>query len=345
MTNNFRVSLNLATNNPMLKIFARNPFLLFYIVFGYIIVFSIWWGFLLFSKNEQAFNEKVELDKINYQSQHNSIKYEQTDSYLKLLTKYRSYRVMVLSEGLFFLLLQIVGLIQVRRIFGKEIELAAQQTNFLHSITHELKSPLSSVKLALQTMIKRQLEPEQKEKLINNALSDVVRLESLVDNILFAAKIERDTHGFADEEVNLSDLVHLVVQKFEGNKKHIKFRTVIDDEIYYNTDQVGFISVVMNLIENAIKYSEADSSVDISLRHTDTDIILAVKDEGSGIPEEFKKKVFEKFYRIGNEDTRKTKGTGLGLFIVGRFVEIYRGKIVLMDNTPKGSIFELSFPK
>ena len=345
MTNNFRVSLNLTTNNIMLKFFGKSPFLLFYIVFGYIIVFSIWWGYLLFSKNEQAFNEKVELDRINYQSKHDPIKYEETQSYLQLLTKYKSYRVMVLSEGMFFLFLQIMGLVQVRRIFGKEIELAAQQTNFLHSITHELKSPLSSVKLALQTIIKRQLEPELKAKLVNNALSDVVRLESLVDNILFAAKIERDTHGFSNEEVNLSDLVHLVVEKFESNKKNIKIRTEIEDELYYTTDQMGFISVVMNLLENAIKYSEDNSIVDVSLISSNTSITLAVRDQGYGIPDEYKKKVFDKFYRVGNEDTRKTKGTGLGLFIVGRFIEIYKGKITLTDNTPKGSIFELSLPR
>ena len=345
MTNNFRVSLNLTTNKKMLKILGRNPFLLFYIVFGYIIVFSIWWGVLLFSKNEQAFNEKVELDKINYTSTHNPVKYEQSQSYLQLLTKYKNYRVMVLSEGMFFLILQVIGLIQVRRIFGKEIELAAQQTNFLHSITHELKSPLSSVKLTLQTIIKRTLEPEQKTKLVNNALSDVVRLESLVDNILFAAKIERDTHGFSNEEVNLSDLVHMVVEKFENNKKNIKINTEIEDELYYNTDQMGFVSVVMNLVENAIKYSDADSFIDVLLKNTDTAITLTVKDQGYGISDEDKKKVFEKFYRVGNEDTRKTKGTGLGLFIVSRFIEIYKGRINLTDNTPKGSIFELSLPK
>jgi two-component system phosphate regulon sensor histidine kinase PhoR len=329
----------------MLKIFGRNPFLLFYIVFGYIIVFSMWWGYLLFSKNEQAFNEKMQLERINYQSTHNPIKYVETVSYLQLLTKYHSYRVMVLSEGMFFLLLQVIGLIQVRRIFGKEIELAAQQTNFLHSITHELKSPLSSVKLTLQTIIKRQLEPEQKAKLVNNALSDVVRLESLVDNILFAAKIERDTHGFANEEVNLSDLVHVVVEKFKANKKNIEIRTHIEDEIYYNTDHMGFISVVMNLLENAIKYSEDNSFIDVSLINSEAAITLAIKDRGYGIPDEFKEKVFEKFYRIGNEDTRKTKGTGLGLFIVGRFIEIYKGKITISDNSPKGSVFELSLPK
>jgi len=305
----------------------------------------MWWGYLLFSKNEQAFTEKAELDKINYQSTHNPVKYEQTQSYLQLQVKYRNYRVMVISEGLFFLILQIIGLLQVRRIFGKEIELAAQQTNFLHSITHELKSPLSSVKLALQTMAKRALEPEQKEKMVNNALSDVVRLESLVDNILFAAKIERDTHGFSNEEVNLSDTVRSAVAKFVNNKKHIQIRTAIRDEVYYETDRMGFISVVMNLIENSIKYSDDGSSMEVSLTESDSAVILTVKDEGYGIPHEYKDKVFEKFYRVGNEDTRKAKGTGLGLFIVGRFVQIYKGKIKLSDNSPKGSIFELSLPK
>ena len=325
--------------------FAKNPFILFYIVFGYIVVFSIWWGYLLFSKNEQAFIEKVELDRINYQSTHNPIKYEQTQSYVQLLVKYRNYRVMVLSEGLFFLLLQIIGLLQVRRIFGKEIELAAQQTNFMHSITHELKSPLSSVKLAMQTIAKRTLEPEQKDKLINNALGDVGRLESLVDNILFAAKIERDAHGFSNEEVNLSDQVLSAVQKFEHNKKNIRLQTAVKDEVYYETDRMGFVSVLMNLIENAIKYSDEGSTVLVSLDESDSAVTLSVKDQGYGIPDEYKDKVFEKFYRVGNEDTRKAKGTGLGLFIVGRFVEIYKGKISISNNSPKGSIFELSLPK
>jgi signal transduction histidine kinase len=194
-------------------------------------------------------------------------------------------------------------------------------------------------------MEKRALEPEQKEKLVHNALGDVARLESLIDNILFAAKIERDTHGFSNEEVNLSNLVRSVAQRFEGNKKNIAIRTALPDDIYFSTDRMGFISVVMNLIENAIKYSDQGSTIHISLDSSDTGITLAVKDEGYGIPDEFKKKVFEKFYRVGNEDTRKAKGTGLGLFIVGRFVEIYKGRIILTDNTPRGSIFELSLPK
>jgi signal transduction histidine kinase len=151
MINNFRLSLFLITIIYMLRLFGRNPFVLFYIVFGYIIVFTIWWAYLLASKNQTAFDEKIELDKVNYQSKANPVKYEQTESYLKAYNKYRRQRLMIMGEGLFFLALQIIGLLQVRRIFAKEMELAAQQRNFLHSITHELKSPLSSVKLSLQT--------------------------------------------------------------------------------------------------------------------------------------------------------------------------------------------------
>ena len=329
----------------MFKFFGRNPFVLFYIVSGYILVFTLWWGYLLASKNEQAFTEKVELNRVAYQMQGSKMKYEDTASYLKLYSKYERQKVMILGEGLFFLILQILGLLQVRRIFGKEIELAAQQRNFLHSITHELKSPLSSVKLSLETIHRRQLTTEQQGKLINNALGDIVRLETLVDNILFAAKIERDTHGFANEEVNISDIVELVSSKFRESKKNIAIGTDVEDGIYYHTDQIGFTSVVMNLIENAIKYSKDDTTVDVKLEQTDDKIILQVRDQGYGIPDEEKKKVFEKFYRIGSEDTRRTKGTGLGLFIVKRFVEIYKGRIDLTDNAGGGAIFTLTFPK
>lgn len=329
----------------MFKFLGRNPFVLFYIVSGYILVFTLWWGYLLASKNEQAFTEKVELNKVAYEAQGNKMKYEDTASYLKLYSKYERQRVMILGEGLFFLILQVLGLLQVRSIFSKEIELAAQQRNFLHSITHELKSPLSSVKLSLETMLKRQLTAEQQGKLINNALGDVVRLETLVDNILFAAKIERDTHGFANEEINLSDIVEAIVAKFKENKKNIDIVAEVEDGIYYHTDQTGFTSVVMNLIENAIKYSRPNTCVQVHMRQNTSSIKLEVTDQGFGIPDGEKKKVFDKFYRIGSEDTRRTKGTGLGLFIVKRFVEIYKGRIDLTDNTGGGTVFSLTFPK
>ena len=329
----------------MLRLFGKNPFLLFYLVFGYIIVFSLWWGYLLVAKNETAFSERMELDRISYKTKQQSILYLDSEGYLKLASKYKRQRVMILTEGIVFLVLQILGLWQVRRIFAREMELAAQQRNFLHSITHELKSPLSSVKITFQTLMKRVLEPEQKDNILNNAMSDVICLESLVDNILFAAKIERDTHGFSNEELNLSEIVQTVAQKFMVNKRNIKVHTAISEGIYYSTDLLGFTSVVMNLMENAIKYSPEGTSVSILLAETVDKVTIEVRDQGYGIADDEKEKVFDKFYRIGSEDTRKTKGTGLGLFIVKRFVEIYKGKIIVKNNQPMGSIFTLDLPK
>jgi signal transduction histidine kinase len=325
---------------------AKSPFKIFYLVFAYILAFSVWWAYLLFDKNETAFNEKIELNKINFETKNVSKSlYRESVEYKLILEKYKRQKVMILSEGSFFILLLVLGLLQVRRTFKREIELAEQQRNFLLSITHELKSPLSSVKLSLQTMMKRVLEPEQKDKLLSNSISDVVRLESLVDNILFAAKIERNAHGFSNEDLNLSELTVLVIEKFLLNKKNIALKSSIQDSVYFNTDRMGYTSVLINLVENAIKYSDENSEVTIVLSDDETNIFLEVKDKGYGIPKEEKEKVFDKFYRVGNEDTRKSKGTGLGLYIVKRFVEIYNGTVELTDNIPNGSIFKITFPK
>jgi len=324
----------------------KSPFKIFYFVFAYIIAFSVWWAYLLFDKNETAFKEKIELNKINFESKDSeNILYENSLEYKQIVAKYKRQKVMILSEGSFFILLLVLGLLQVRRTFKREIELAAQQRNFLLSITHELKSPLSSVKLSLQTLMKRVLDSEQKDKLLSNSISDVVRLESLVDNILFAAKIERDAHGFSNEDLNLSNLCEAVANKFLDNKKKIILVKEFKEDIYFNTDRMGFTSVLINLIENAMKYSDENSEINLSLKDNENFIFLEIRDQGYGIPKEEKEKVFEKFYRIGNEDTRKSKGTGLGLYIVKRFVEIYNGTISLADNLPKGAVFKISFPK
>ncbi|MES2622102.1 MAG: HAMP domain-containing sensor histidine kinase, partial [Bacteroidota bacterium] len=181
--------------------------------------------------------------------------------------------------------------------------------------------------------------------LINNSLIDLDRLESLVDNILFAAKIERDHPGFSNEEVNISEIVHRITERFSQNKKAIVIETDVQPEVYMKVDIIGFTSVITNLVENAIKYSESGTAMKVILKEQEENILLMVKDNGIGISNEEKPRVFDKFYRVGNEDTRRTKGTGLGLYIVKRIAEIYKADISIEDNTPTGSVFKLSFPK
>lgn len=327
------------------KLLSSNPFKTFYIVFAYILAFSVWWAYLLYDKNELAYLETIELNQIKYQQLHPGTDYSLIDEYLKIQSKYERQKLMILTEGSVFIALLLLGLLRVRKVFIREIELVMQQHNFILSITHELKSPLSTVKLSLQTLGKRKLEAEQQERLIGNSLVDLDRLEGLVDNILFAAKIESGQSGFAAEHTNVSELTHQVAERFIMNKKKIIIEDDIAPDVYLLTDSIGFISVVTNLIENAVKYSPEGSLVRVILQENAAEVVLQVVDSGYGISAADKKKIFDKFYRIGDENTRNTKGTGLGLYIVKRVVEIYRGTIEVLDNSPQGTIFKLKFMK
>lgn len=325
------------------RFFTPNPFTTFYIVFAYIVAFSLWWAYLLYAKNETAYIETIEAHVLQYRQNNPAGDYTSTEEYQKFKAKYTRQKFMIITEGGVFILLLLFGLMRVRKVFLREIQLAEQQRNFLLSITHELKSPLSTIKLSLQTLVKRKLEQDQYEKLIDNSLVDLSRLEGLVDNILFAAKIERDEPGFSNEEINISELIRHTAERFGMNKKAIKIKLDIAEHIYMQVDVLGFTSVVTNLVENAIKYSEPETTVTVSLHENDQQIFLSVSDQGIGISPEDKLRVFDKFYRVGNENTRKTKGTGLGLYIVKRFVEIYHGSITVHDNQPKGTVFAIAF--
>jgi signal transduction histidine kinase len=117
----------------------------------------------------------------------------------------------------------------------------------------------------------------------------------------------------------------------------------IDNDIFLDIDRTTFPSIILNLFENAVKYSSADSIISLSLKAHKENVILKVADTGVGVSEDDRNKIFEKFYRAGNEDTRKTKGTGLGLYIVKHIVELHNGSIIVKNNIPKGSIFEVTF--
>lgn len=252
---------------------------------------------------------------------------------------------MVIGEGAVFLVILVIGSVKTHRSFRKEMLLARQQKNFLLSVTHEFKSPLASIKLYLQTLLKHDLDKHQTESFITSAISDTDRLNNLVENALLANVIDHKGYAFHMEEVNLTALVRLIVQRFQqypGFRN--KIETNLQEGIYVYADKTAFSLMLNNLLENASKYSAEGSTVSIQLQITDRMIRLAIADEGIGIPHREKRKVFQKFYRIGKEETRNTKGTGLGLFIVKHIVDRHKGKISIVDNSPAGSVFVISFP-
>ena len=212
------------------------------------------------------------------------------------------------------------------------------------SVTHELKSPLASIKLYLQTILKRDLDHERQQYFIQNSLKDVERLDDLVENMLIATKIENNSYSFPKELFDLSDLIKKVVDRLQGHVCHsqISMRGV-ENNISLAGDQFALSSVVSNLIENAIKYAPSCAEVRLKLYKSKGHVYFEVADQGVGIEDDEKSRIFDKFYRVGSEQTRKTKGTGLGLYIVKQVLDKHHAKITVKDNHPNGTIFEIIF--
>jgi len=253
-------------------------------------------------------------------------------------------RTMILGEGAVFILLFFTGAYQLQKTLRKEQKLHEQQKNFLLSVTHELKSPLASIKLYLQTILKRNLDKEQMHSFLNNSLKDIERLDDLVENMLIATRIDNHSYSFPKEEFNLSEVVARVASRLQIHTCSSQIIMLdLEPEICVTGDKFALTLVVSNLIENAVKYSPPCEEIKVALKKTSNGISFTVADKGIGIKDEEKARIFEKFYRVGSEDTRKTKGTGLGLYIVKQVLDKHLALIKVKNNRPAGSIFEVTF--
>ncbi len=285
----------------------RKPLVLFYFLVFYATAQLIWWGVLLIEAQP-----------------------------------YR--KVMIIGEGLFFMLIFVFGALKLKRAFVREHRIQQQQQNFLLAVTHELKSPLASIKLAIQTILKRDLTKAQRDQFLANSLKDSERLDDLVGNVLIATKVSDLRYNFPKERIELSELVKQVAGRLQIHSCTTQvIKTELQPGIDIEGDRFAITNVVTNLIENAVKYSPPCAHVVVKLAQEGGNVLFSVADHGIGIADGEKKLIFNKFYRVGNEDTRKTKGTGLGLYIVKTVLERHRAQIKVKDNMPSGSIFEVIF--
>lgn len=254
------------------------------------------------------------------------------------------HSAMIIGEGVFFMVIFIVGAIRLKRAFLREHKMQRQQQNFLLAVTHELKSPLASIKLYIQTILKRDLDAEQRRQFLSNSLKDIERLDDLVENVLIATKLEGIRPNFPKENINLTELVEQVANRLQVHSCSTHtIKTDLEQDVHVKADKFALTNVVTNLIENAVKYSPPCGDVDVSLAKDNGTILFRVADHGMGIPDGEKKRIFDKFYRVGQEGTRTTKGTGLGLYIVKTVLEKHDARIAVKDNDPAGSIFEVTF--
>ena len=319
------------------------PFLLFYLLVGYVFFQFAWWAYHIVDLNAEIYQLKVTIEEL---STEDLIERDLNLSSLK--QKLENRKLMVLGEGAVFLVLLSLGLYFTQKTFKKEVRLSNQQKNFLLSITHELKSPLASIKLYLQTLQKRSLEPSKEEAILVKSISETERLEKLVDNILIAAKIESGSFPFHMEDFNISKLVEEVLSRMDQYYNSIskpdntiQLLRKVEEDLIIHGDKDAIASVLINLVENAVKYSGNNGEVLVKLGKSKGAISLTIEDKGVGLAMDESTRIFDKFYRAENEDTRKTKGTGLGLFIVKYIVENHKGQISVRNNMPSGCIFEV----
>lgn len=311
--------------------------MLFYILVGYILLQFIWWEVLLVKQTRDIYKEKQRVSALNLSS---AAELEQTLIQIKETEQKKIY--MIVGEGTVFLILLTFGILKVYQTYKKERELAALQKNFMLSITHELKSPIASVRLGLETLKNRKLDEQVQNRLYTNAIADTDRLHALVEKILLAAQIENQRDYLVKSRQNISQLLSAIIANYHS-VNGFTIENKIDREIYHNFDPLALESIVTNLIDNAIKYAKEEQSVSVELIKKEKGFTLKVSDKGIGIPDDKKNLIFEKFVRLGEEETRKTKGTGLGLYIVKRLTDDHQGTIKVADRPGGGTVFELNF--
>nr|HNH23248.1 ATP-binding protein [Ferruginibacter sp.] len=212
------------------------------------------------------------------------------------------------------------------------------------ALTHELKTPIAVAKLNLETMQKRKLDEQQQQRLLQTALQETNRLNTLCNNMLLSSQIEAGGYRITDEETNFSELVNTCVQDFVNRFPQNNIRASIAEDQFVLGDRLLLQLLVNNLIDNAIKYSPKEAAIRIELSGGQHRLSLRVKDEGKGISDEEKKKIFNKYYRVGNAATRAAKGTGLGLYLSKKIARQHNANISVTDNAPTGSIFTVELP-
>ncbi len=316
-------------------------------VIGYMVLAFGWWSYHLWSQNDRLFDAEKRAIEAGFSRPNKGVNLTQlyeTAEYKKAEKTWRKSRRMIVWEGLFFTACLVFGLWIIHRSTNREVSLARQRRNFLLSITHELKSPIASMRLVFETLHKRILQPEQRDHLLSNGLKDVSRLQNLVEDLLLAARLE-DNWRPLPEPIDLPALAQDVITRLKVRFPEANIQLHLPDGLVpLQADKPGFRSVLQNLVENALKYSPSGTLVECSIEQKHQKTRIRVADQGNGIPDHEKKVIFEKFYRLGSEETRRSTGTGLGLYIVQQVVKAHGGTIQVMDNLPQGTVFVVEIP-
>lgn len=251
-----------------------------------------------------------------------------------------------LTVGSLMFLIVLVGVVMYLSLSIKAINLTRRQSNFIDSVTHELKSPIASLKLYLQTMSIRDVSEEEREKFQRFMIEDVDRLDGLISHLLAAGNIERIQKEKQVGSVELEELIRAcagtVCARYRVDESVVSFDL---KPCWVEASRVDAVMIFRNLLDNAVKYAGTPPRVNVSLRTENETAVIEISDNGEGIPKGFRRKVFGRFVRLGEELQRKKPGTGLGLYIVRTLVKRLGGKVSVLDRDKRqGTVFEVRIP-
>lgn len=253
----------------------------------------------------------------------------------------------LLSVGAALFLVILVGVIMYLTLSIKAINISRRQSNFIDSVTHELKSPIASLKLYLQTLTRRRVSAAEQDEFYQCMLEDVNRLDKLINHILDAARLDRDKREDTIEEFSLDQLVQETVETarlaYRVAPECVAVKTV---SCKMRASIVDMELILSNLIDNAFKYAGSPPEIQVHMQPLYKGrMAIRIADNGNGIPKKHRNRVFARFVRLGSELKREKPGTGLGLYIVRTLVKKLKGQVRIRDRQQgSGTVFELSLP-
>lgn len=252
-------------------------------------------------------------------------------------------------ESGFFLLVLAAGIAVLWRGLSGEAEVRRKQDNFLAMVSHQFKTPLASLQLSLETMLRRSLSPERFQQLSHRMLDDLRRMENMVAKILDSARLDRGRVQLNRERIGVAEAVRHVLANVEevARRENVTFAVEVPADLDLYADAVATDGVLRNLIENAIAAVAPlkGGTIAITGRRTNGTVEIAVKDSGIGFEPAEGARLFEKFVRLDTTGARDAAGTGLGLYIVRRFMHFENGDVKAHSEGPgKGATFTVTWP-
>ncbi len=321
--------------------FKVKPFRIIYIFYWFLLVYILaaltFWYITLNKQNEQIYHFRMQMigTKVTQQEQGEK----------KIESEKKRKFIQYIGEGVVFLIFLFAGVFFIFKLIKKQLIQSYQQQNFMMAITHELKTPIAITKLNLETMQLRKLDPVQQKRLIRSTIQEANRLNTLCNNMLLVSQIDAGGYTLTNEKFDLATFANDCAEDFIARFPERKIEVDMNpennrEETIITGDKLLLQLAINNLLDNAIKYSRKDDVVLIKVSHKNKKIILQVIDEGKGVTAREKGRIFEKYFRGAQ---MQTKGTGLGLYLTKEIVKQHHGDISMTNNIPRGCIFEIRF--